>query len=219
MIVNEIFRSIQGESTYSGKPCVFVRMTGCNLRCKWCDSKYTYKEGDNISWNKIKYNIINLLENGDILEFTGGEPLLYYKEINNIISELDDYYFHGPFLIETNGSIDINKIKRGWWIGGDIRIIMDWKCPSSGMNDQMLESNLRKLKKCDELKFVICNDKDYNEMVRVINNYKIKAEILMSTGWGVDKKKYVEKMLKDKLNIRFQTQLHKEIWGKDKKGV
>ena len=217
MIVNEIFRSLQGESTFTGIPCVFLRLTGCNLRCSYCDTKYSYCEGTNKFVNEVAHEIFSQIENDDVLEITGGEPIMQFKEINDLIEHLRyNYNVNNTILIETNGSMDISKIDRY----GDVRMIMDWKGPSSGMNDKMLESNLKKLKKKDELKFVIGTDADYNEMLRVIQNYKIKAKVLVSTIWESKKREqFVQRILDDKLNVRFQLQIHKVIWDKDKRAV
>jgi 7-carboxy-7-deazaguanine synthase len=221
MIINEVFRSIQGESTYSGLPCIFVRLTGCNLRCGYCDTKYAYTEGKKMDVNKVFWEIIKASKGiNDIIEITGGEPLLQFKEINKLISELRGIFNFGDILIETNGSIDINKIKRGWFNFDNVIMIMDWKCPSSGMNKEMMESNLKKLRKEDELKFVISTNEDYNEMVRVLENYKPKCKIIVSTVWNKTKRtEIVEKILKDGLNVRFQLQIHKLIWDVNKRGV
>jgi len=223
MLVNEIFRSLQGESTYAGLPCIFLRLTGCDLRCSYCDTRYAYDEGKIMSVNSVFWKILELKGSGsDIIEITGGEPLLQFNEINELIKMLKGrfIYFDNSILIETNGSIDINKIKRGWFNMNNIVMIMDWKCPSSGMCGKMLESNLKKLRKEDELKFVLGTDEDYNEMIRVLENYKPKCKILVSTIWeGKRRKEFAERFLKDNLNARFQIQLHKFIWDKNKRGV
>lgn len=212
MLVNEIFRSIQGESTYTGLPCIFVRLTGCNLRCSYCDSKYAYKEGTKMTINQVFNEIKKLYVKGDIIEFTGGEPMLQKEEVNDLIYILLTKLPIINILIETNGSI---LLPQGNWI----TYIMDWKLPSSGMNNKMEYANLPLLNKEDELKFVIQTDKDYNEMKRILKKYNPQCKILVSTVWGIDKKKYVEKILKDKLNVRFQVQLHKLVWNPKKRGV
>lgn len=212
MLVNEIFRSIQGESTYAGLSCIFVRLTGCNLRCSYCDTKYAYKKGTKMTINQVFNKIKKLYVRGDIIEFTGGEPMLQKEEISDLTCKLLSKLPIINILIETNGSI---LLPQGNWL----TYIMDWKLPSSGMNDKMEYANLVSLAKEDELKFVIQTDKDYDEMKRVLKKYTPKCKILVSTVWGIDKKKYVEKILKDKLNVRFQVQLHKLIWNPKKRGV
>ena len=225
MKVNEIFRSLQGESSYSGLPCIFVRLTGCNLKCSYCDTKYAYEEGTEMSITEVYEMIKSFAKDGDILEITGGEPLLQSDEVNELIKRIRTKIKRrriGDILIETNGSVDIGLIKDRWVC--DIKIIMDWKSPSSDMSKKMLESNLKKIKREDELKFVLENSGDYEEMKRILNKYKLKCEILISTIWNndfnKDIRKYVaERMLEDGIKARFQIQLHKIIWDKDKRGV
>ena len=209
MKVNEIFLSIQGESLSVGLPTVFVRFTRCNLRCSYCDTKYAYEEGEDMSvddiLNKIKefgYKRVCL---------TGGEPLLP-KDIQVLIDKLSDY----EVSIETNGSIDLKDVV----IGENHRFVMDIKLKSSGCYEKMNFNNFEYLNKNDEIKFVISNRTDYEMAKKVINKYYKMGNILMSPVFEtIEYKSLVEWILEDKLNVRFQLQIHKIIWDKHKRGV
>lgn len=209
MKVNEIFLSIQGESLSVGLPTVFVRFTRCNLRCSYCDTKYAYEEGEDMSvddiLNKIKefgYKRVCL---------TGGEPLLQ-KDIQVLIDKLSDY----EVSIETNGSIDLKDVV----IGENHRFVMDIKLKSSGCYEKMNFNNFEYLNKNDEIKFVISNRTDYEMAKKVINKYYKMGNILMSPVFEtIEYKSLVEWILEDKLNVRFQLQIHKIIWDKNKRGV
>ena len=209
MKVNEIFLSIQGESLSVGLPTVFVRFTRCNLRCSYCDTKYAYEAGEEMSvddiLNKLKefgYNRVCL---------TGGEPLLQ-KDIQVLIDKLSDY----EVSIETNGSIDLKDVV----IGENHRFVMDIKLKSSGCYEKMNFNNFEYLNKNDEIKFVISNRTDYEMAKKVINKYYKMGNILMSPVFEtIEYKSLVEWILEDKLNVRFQLQIHKIIWDKNKRGV
>tara|TARA_B000000477_G_scaffold115990_1_gene113446 strand:- start:42 stop:683 length:642 start_codon:yes stop_codon:yes gene_type:complete len=209
--INEIYYSIQGESSYSGLPCVFVRLTYCNLRCSYCDTEYAFYEGEDL---KIK-DIIKKINSYkcDLVEITGGEPLLQ-KNYIKLIKELEK---NGKkVLIETGGSLTIKNISK------NTHIILDLKCPSSNMEHKNLWDNLKYIKKTDEIKFVIGNKTDYDWSKKIIeeNDLENKCLILMSPVYDkIDKEKIINWILKDNLRVRFQIQLHKEIWDKDKKGV
>jgi len=221
MKVNEIFRSLQGESSYAGLPCVFVRLTGCNLNCSYCDTDYARTEGEDMTTEEVFQMVMAFAKPGDILEITGGEPLLQVDGINKLIKKIRKELpslLIGDILIETNGSINIKTLKKRR--SYNIRAIMDWKSPSSGMSKKMLESNLKELLEKDELKFVIGDWKDYDDMKEVIKKYKPRCKILVSIVWNsIERSEVVEKMLKDGLNARFQIQLHKLIWDKDMRAV
>lgn len=205
MKVNEIFKSIQGESTWQGLPCVFVRLTGCNLRCSYCDTKYAYNEGHEISIGKVvdevkKYNC-------SFIEITGGEPLLQ-EETHKLSNELLNMGY--TLLVDTNGSISIESL--------DSRVIkiMDIKCPGSGMSEQIFWNNLNNLTSKDEVKFVVSDYKDYQWSKNIIKQYSLvdKVNILLSTVFGkLSPKSLAEWILKDNLKVRLQLQLHKYIWA------
>lgn len=210
--VNEIYYSIQGESTFAGLPCVFVRLTYCNLRCSYCDTEYAFYDGKDLSISKIidevkKYNC-------KLVEITGGEPLVQMDECLLLMKQLCDEGFE--VLLETGGSLTIKNIDER------VRIIMDLKCPSSGMEKKNLYDNINHLKSTDELKFVIGSREDYGWTVDVIKKYQLenKCKILFSVVFGkLEPLQLVNWVLEDKLNIRFQLQMHKFIWHPETKGV
>ncbi len=210
--VNEIYYSVQGESTAAGLPCVFVRLTYCNLRCTYCDTEYAFYDGKDLSISDIidevkKYNC-------DLVEITGGEPLFQMDECLELMKQLCDYGFN--VMIETSGSLTIKNIDPR------VKIIMDLKCPSSGMVKKNLYDNINYLKPTDELKFVIGNREDYDWTLDIINKYKLtnKCEILFSVVFGkLEPVQLVNWILEDKLKVRFQLQKHKFIWHPEKKGV
>ncbi|MEW6066882.1 MAG: radical SAM protein [Nitrospirota bacterium] len=211
MKICEIFTSIQGESSYAGLPCTFIRLTGCNLRCSYCDTKYAYTNGKNLSEEEI----INEIKHAGIslVEITGGEPLLQ-KEVFHLIKKLldDDY----KILIETNGSLSIRDIDKR------AIIILDIKTPGSGMNEKMDFSNLERIKPKDEIKFVITNEADYKWARDLINKYKLtdKCHLLLSPAYGVLLPENLAKwMIKDKIKARLNLQIHKYIFGAGKRAT
>lgn len=220
--VNEIFKSIQGESTYAGIPCTFIRLTGCPLRCSYCDTKYAYKYGRYLTISDILNKIKNL--NTQLIELTGGEPLaqpnvyvlideiIKLQRKNSNISDINSNYL----LIETSGSISIKNVNK------EAIIIMDIKTPSSNCSHLMDFNNISYLKPNDEVKFVIGTKKDYEYAKKVIETYNLyqKCKILISAVYNmIDPSKIVKWILKDELKVRFQLQLHKYIWDPNKKGV
>ena len=209
--INEIYHSIQGESSYSGLPCVFVRLTYCNLRCSYCDTEYAFYEGKDMSIKQIIKKINSYKCN--LVEITGGEPLLQ-KNCIELINELEKN--NKKVLIETGGSLSIQNISK------KTHIILDLKCPSSNMENKNLWENLDYIKKTDEIKFVVGNKVDYEWTKNIIKKYDLenKCHLLISPVYDkIDNEKIINWILKDNLKIRFQIQLHKEIWDKDKKGV
>jgi 7-carboxy-7-deazaguanine synthase len=208
--VTEIFHSIQGESSHAGRPCVFVRLTGCNLRCRWCDSEYTFAGGEKMSLDAIMDQVRGYGCN--LVEVTGGEPLAQAESLD-LIRRLCDERFE--VLIETSGSIDIEPVDRR------AKIILDIKCPGSGESARNRWSNLDHLKSVDEIKFVIADRADYEWSKKIIDERELQRwTILMSPVWGeMEMKSLAEWMLADRLPARFQTQLHKHIWGAEARGV
>ena len=209
--VNEIFKSLQGESSYMGLPCVFVRLTGCNLRCSWCDTQYAYDKGAEYTNEEL----IAIIEkfNVKLVEFTGGEPLLQKDELIPIMKHLlsKDY----TILLETNGSISLKGIP------DKVIKIVDVKLDSSGEKDSFLADNFSLIEKKDEIKFVLSDFFDYNEMKDIIkkNHLEEDRSILVSRVFGseITDEQIAEKLLMDGLDVRYQVQLHKLIWG-NKKG-
>jgi len=208
--VTEIFHSIQGESSHAGRPCAFVRLTGCNLRCRWCDSEYTFSGGEQMSVDDVVRQVKSYGCN--LVEITGGEPLAQ-KESLDLISRLCDEGFQ--VLIETSGSIDIAPVDKR------ATIILDIKCPGSGEAEKNRWENLQHLKPNDEIKFVIADRADYDWSRKVIGERNLhRWTLLLSPVWGeMDLKSLAEWMLADRVPARLQTQLHKHIWGAEARGV
>ncbi|UOF90484.1 radical SAM protein [Fodinisporobacter ferrooxydans] len=218
MRVNEIFFSIQGESKSAGLPTVFVRFTGCNLRCAYCDTTYSYFEGE----TKTPREVFAMIQSypGKRVCLTGGEPLIQPREeMNQLLQMLSDGQYE--VSIETDGSIDIRKFP----LFDRQRFVLDMKVPSSGMSHKMHFANLEAIvPERDEVKFVIGNRDDYEWSVSVIRQYQIMPEqgyqILFSPVFGaIDLKTLVEWLLEDQLDIRFQIQLHKIVWDPNQRGV
>jgi 7-carboxy-7-deazaguanine synthase len=210
--INEIYFSIQGESSYAGLPCVFIRLTGCNLRCAYCDTEYAFYEGNDYSINDVMEKVRQY--DCKLVEITGGEPLVQDKECRQLMTALCDGGFE--VMLETGGSLPIKHIDNR------VKIVMDLKCPSSEMMKKNLYENIEFLKKNDELKFVIGNREDYEWSKDIIRNHQLeeKCELLFSVVFGkLEPLALVEWMLRDKLKVRFQLQMHKFIWQPDTKGV
>ncbi len=209
--VNEIFYSIQGEGSSAGLPCVFVRLTGCNLRCTYCDTEYAFYEGDDKTVEQIIEQVSSY--NCNLVEITGGEPLSQNESLNLMIKLCDKGF---DVLLETGGSLPIDDVDKR------VKIIMDLKCPSSGMEKKNLYSNIELLKHTDEVKFVIGNKEDYEWSKKMLSKYQLvkKANILFSPVFGkINYETMVNWILQDKLKVRFQLQMHKFIWDPDKRGV
>jgi 7-carboxy-7-deazaguanine synthase len=209
--ITEIFFSIQGESSHAGRPCVFVRLTGCNLRCTWCDSEYTFTGGERMSQDDVMERVKRYGCN--LVEITGGEPLAQ-AEVFPLIKRLCDEGYE--VLIETSGSIDTAPVDER------AKLILDIKCPGSGEVEKNRWENLDRLRpQHDEIKFVIADRNDYEWAKRTIEERQLsKHTILLSPVWGrMEMKALAEWMLADRVPARFQTQLHKHIWGADVKGV
>lgn len=210
--VNEIFHSIQGEGSAAGLPCVFVRLTYCNLRCTYCDTEYAFYDGKDFTIEEV---IDEVKKYGcNLVEITGGEPLVQMDECLELMKQLSDSGFE--VMIETGGSLPINEIDPR------VKIIMDLKCPSSGMLKKNLYENINYLKPTDEVKFVIGNKEDYEWAKEIITEHSLntKCEILFSVVFGkLEPIDLVNWILKDKLNVRFQLQMHKFIWHPETRGV
>lgn len=209
--VNEIFYSIQGEGKNSGLPCVFVRLTYCNLRCTYCDTEYAFFEGKDTSVDAIIQEVSKY--NCNLVEVTGGEPLMQ-KQAPELMRRLCEAGFE--VMLETGGSLSIETVDKR------VKIIMDYKCPSSGMVKRNLYENVLHLKKTDEAKFVIGSREDYEWAKKIIDTYKLldKCEVLFSTVFGeLHPRALTEWILSDQLKVRMQLQIHKFIWDPDKRGV
>ncbi|MCK4400672.1 radical SAM protein [bacterium] len=210
--VNEIFKSIQGEGSFAGRLCSFIRLTGCNLRCGYCDTKYAYKDGDDLSIEEIIQRVKMLGQ--DLVEITGGEPLLQ-KETTKLIDTLIKQKY--IVLIETNGTISIKNINQ------HAIIILDLKCPGSKMSAKTLWKNIEYLRKKDEVKFVIGDRKDYDWAKDIAAKYNLTQRVNyvhFSPVYGkLVPKELAEWICCDNLDVRMQIQIHKYIWGSDARGV
>ena len=210
--INEIYLSVQGESSKAGLPCVFIRLTYCNLRCTYCDTEYAFYEGKDYSLEQI----IEKIKEYDcrLIEVTGGEPLVQDEECRQLMEKLCEEGFE--VMLETGGSLPIKEIDNR------VMIIMDLKCPSSGMMKKNLYENINYLKQNDEVKFVIGGREDYNWTKEMIEKYELdkKCNVLLSVVFGkLEPVMLVNWMLEDKLRARFQLQMHKFIWQPETKGV
>lgn len=212
MKVTEIFHSIQGESSWAGLPCVFVRTTGCHLRCVWCDTDYAFYGGQEMTVGEIVEQVEQTGEGCKLVQLTGGEPLLQ-KEIGLLAQKLLDRGY--TVLCETSGSLDIRKLP-----AAAVKI-MDIKCPGSGEVEQNLWSNLDELGPLDELKFVLTDRQDYDWAVGLIAERGLaKHRLLFAPVSGeLEPRDLAEWMLADHVPARLQVQLHKVIWGPHEIGV
>ena len=210
MRVSEIFLSIQGESTYAGLPCIFIRLTGCNLRCKWCDTVYAQnaEQGEEYSFDRIIQEVKKF--KCKLIEITGGEPLLQ-KETPELINELLKLGYE--VLVETNGSVSLEPVH------AEAIKIIDVKCPSSGHDGSFLMENLKFITLPHEIKFVIADRKDY-EFARDFLERCIKdktTNILFAPVYpDASPQELAKWILADGLKVRLQLQMHKLIWGEEK---
>ena len=211
LIINEIFYSIQGESTHAGRPCVFVRLTYCNLRCTYCDTAYAFEEGVEMEIDEIVQKVDYFGSN--LVELTGGEPL-FQENVHSLIKILCDRGYE--VLLETGGSLNIGNVDKR------VKCIVDFKCPGSGMEKKNLWDNVTHLKKSDEAKFVIGDRNDYEWAKKKIGEYGLmeKCAVLMSSVFSaLEPKILAEWILADKLNVRFQIQMQKYIWSPNLRSV
>jgi 7-carboxy-7-deazaguanine synthase len=240
LVVNEIYLSLQGESTFAGLPCVFVRLTACNLRCSYCDTAYAFAEGSARGISEIIADIQKLAAryhepNGKrtlpLVELTGGEPLLQRNSLR-LMRELCDLGF--TVLIETSGALDISPVDPR------VRRIMDLKCPSSGESGRNRLENIPHLKDTDEVKFVIGTSEDYDWAKQKLEEYKLAEICPVLFSWvsplkpeqqhpalkpvpqdqhPITRLELVESIIADALPVRFQLQMHKFIWQPEQRGV
>jgi 7-carboxy-7-deazaguanine synthase len=210
--VNEIFYSIQGESTYAGKPCVFVRLAGCDLRCSWCDTPYAFNEGEKMSVDDVMKKVEGY--RSPLVEVTGGEPLLQ-EDVYPLMERLLES--GRTVLLETGGQIDVGRVP-----GGVIKVV-DVKCPASGESAKVEWANIDRLGSRDQVKFVIQDRADYEFARETVWRHALDrrcAAVLFSPVHGVlDPKTLSEWILEDHLPVRLQLQIHKHIWGADVRGV
>ncbi|MDX6445473.1 MAG: 7-carboxy-7-deazaguanine synthase [Blastocatellia bacterium] len=211
--VTEIFRSIQGESTHAGRPCTFVRLTGCPMRCTWCDSEYTFTGGEHVSIDDVMKQVRNF--GCRLVEITGGEPLAQ-RGAFDLIARLCEESFE--VLIETGGYVSTEGLDQR------AKVILDVKCPASGEAERNHWPNLHRLRPdLDEVKFVIADRADWEFARKVVNDYDLEnraRSILISPAWEqIDLQQLAAWIVESGLKARMQLQLHKYIWGPDVHGV
>ncbi len=227
MYITEIYKSIQGESTYAGLPCVFVRLTGCNLRCDWCDSEYTFTGGHRIALEEVLERVEQLSPGGGLVEITGGEPMLQEREVVPLMQTLLDTGF--TVLLETSGERPLESVPKG------VVKIVDVKCPDSGAADTFRLQNLDALDSKDEVKFVIATREDYDFARAFVTQHILDRRVnavLFSPAFAkdaagtrdsshccVDPRELAEWILADNAPARLSLQLHKFIWDPALKGV
>jgi 7-carboxy-7-deazaguanine synthase len=227
MQITEIYKSLQGESTHAGLPCVFVRLTGCNLRCSWCDSEYTFTGGQRKSVDEIFEEVRRLSPKGGLVEITGGEPMLQERQLVPLMQRLlDDGY---QVLLETSGERPLARVPAG------VIKIVDVKCPHSGEPDTFDMSNLDCLRPHDEVKFVISDREDYEFAREFVARHRLSDRVnavLFSPAFRkdangardashclLDPQQLAEWMLADDVPARLGLQIHKFIWDPALKGV
>ena len=209
MEINEVFYSFQAEGINTGRQAIFVRTSGCNLRCRYCDTAYAFKPGTN--WG-VK-GVVDYIRtyHADLVVITGGEPLRQVDEVKSLVSMLNQV---GKYDIEviTNGSLPIWSGFRGMWS-------MDIKCPSSGMSYHIRYENLGMLRKRDQVKFVISNIEDIEFAQDILTRYPIRATVLFQPAWGTDQERIVSEIMSRLPNVRFSFQVHKWVYGPDRRGI
>lgn len=238
LVINEIYLSLQGESTFAGLPCVFIRLTACDLRCSYCDTAYAFTAGKKRTLEEIQSEVIRLAtpfrqkhQKLPLVELTGGEPLLQKNAIPLMKSLCDDGF---TVLLETSGAHDISAVDPR------VRRIMDLKCPSSGESERNRLENLRHLKYTDEIKFVMGTAEDYEWAKNSIAEHKLDTICPLLISWvhplspeqqhgslkkvpagqtPISRQELAERIIADALPVRFQVQLHKVIWPPEKRGV
>lgn len=226
MQIIEIYKSLQGESSYTGLPCVFVRLAGCNLRCTWCDSEYTFKGGQRMTLEEIEAEVDRLSPSGGLVEITGGEPLLQERDAVALMERLLPRY---TVLLETSGERPLERVPTA------VVKIVDVKCPDSGEAETFRIENLSALGRQDEVKFVIASRRDYEFARDFIRQHELSASVgavILSPAFRkdatgsrdvshclIDPQQLAEWMLTDGVNARLGLQIHKFIWEPSLKGV
>jgi 7-carboxy-7-deazaguanine synthase len=227
MQITEIYKSLQGESTYAGLPCVFVRLTGCNLRCSWCDSEFSFYGGRKMTLQEVLGEIVRLSPSGGLVEITGGEPMLQEREVIPLMEHLLDADYQ--VLLETSGERVLTRVPK------QVIKIVDVKCPNSGEPDTFALENLEALQPHDELKFVLSDRVDYEFARDFVTNYGIAkrvhailfSPVFEKTASGardtshcqLDPQELAQWILADNVPARLSLQIHKLIWDPAAKGV
>jgi 7-carboxy-7-deazaguanine synthase len=211
LLIHEIYRSLQGESTFAGCPCVFIRLTACNLRCVYCDTPHAFTEGEVVDLDSA---VTRALELGDdLVEITGGEPLLQ-PEVYPLMAKLADA--GKTVLLETSGSVDTALVD------ARVRVILDIKTPGSGEVDANVWSNLERIKTIDEIKFVLCSRADFDWAVAIVRSRGLieRCPVLFSAAFGqIEPTELAGWILESRLPIRLQLQQHKILWEPTARGV
>jgi 7-carboxy-7-deazaguanine synthase len=227
MQITEIYKSLQGESTHAGLPCVFVRLTGCNLRCSWCDSEYTFQGGHKMAMEEVLDEVLRLSPNGGLVEITGGEPMLQEREVVLLMQRLlDDAY---TVLLETSGERPLERVPAA------VVKIVDVKCPDSGEGGTFLRENLESLSPRDEVKFVLSSRADYDFAREFTHRHNLAGRVnavLFSPAFRkdatgardsshclLDPQELAEWIIADNVPARLGLQMHKFIWDPAMKGV
>jgi 7-carboxy-7-deazaguanine synthase len=211
LLVHEIYRSVQGESTFAGLPCVFVRTTGCSLRCKWCDTAHAFRHGTRMARRAVFEQVLAF--DCPLVELTGGEPL-EQPETLPLMRELCDV--GRTVLIETSGGHDVGGIDPR------VHVIMDLKCPDSGEAHRNHWPNLGRLKPTDQIKFVVASRRDWDWAATTVREFGLdrRFQVLVSTAFaGVTPRELADWLLQSGLNLRLQLQMHKYIWEPTARGV
>lgn len=212
MLITEIFKSIQGESTFAGLPCVFVRLTGCNLRCHWCDTAYAFHGGERLTVGEVLGKVREL--GGKLVELTGGEPLLQ-QEVYPLAEQLLGEGFQ--VLVETSGERYIGRLPKA------VVKVLDVKCPGSGEGGTFCADNLDALEKKDQIKFVIADEMDYSYAREFMLQHDLRRrvdEVILSPVFGkLHPRQLSEWILRDGLDVRLGLQIHKFVWDPDAHGV
>ena len=227
MQITEIYKSLQGESTYAGLPCVFVRLTGCNLRCTWCDSEYTFYGGRKMPQEEVLQEVLRLDSAGGLVEITGGEPMLQERELLPLMQQLLEHGY--TVLLETSGERPLERVPR------EVVKIVDVKCPDSGASDTFQMKNLESLTHRDEVKFVLSSRADYEFARDFTTRHKLAEKVnavLFSPAFRkeasgarnsahclLDPQKLAEWMIADGVPARMGLQMHKFIWDPATKRV
>ncbi len=227
MQIIEIYKSLQGESSYTGLPCVFVRLAGCNLRCTWCDSEYTFKGGRRMTLDEVETEVRRLSPDGGLVEITGGEPMLQEREVVSLMDSLLTANY--TLLLETSGERPLERVP------SQVVKIVDVKCPDSGEGDSFRLENVNTLTTRDEVKFVIASRRDYEFARDFMREHDLSSRVaclILSPAFRkdatgsrdashclVDPQNLAEWMLADGLKARLGLQIHKFIWEPSLKGV